>query len=189
MDSQTRLPNIFPYLSNTLTTAGHVPHVSLMCWVDLTNLLASLCAVVCINHNTLGNNVLATHWRSCLTSLLTSSRLDDCLNSFKISTCDCPPCRTLWDTRACRGSARSHIAHGVRGHHQDVPCHLLVARNSLKCVVQQFDPRKPTCDVPTMSSPRPPNWTDFRCVHSERKRCQGSSEHHQGHRRSVPRLE
>ena len=132
-------------------------------------------AVVCINHNTLGNNVLATHWRSCLTSLLTSSRLDDCLNSLnKISTCDCPPCRTMWETRACRGSARSHIAHGVRGHHQDVLCLLLVARNSLECVVQQFDPRKPTCDVPTMSLPRPPNWTDFQCVHSERKRCQGS---------------
>ena len=38
------------------------------------------------------------------------------------------------------GSARSNSAPGVRGHLQDRPCHLLVARGSLKSVAQQFDP-------------------------------------------------
>ena len=41
------------------------------------------------------------------------------------------------------GSARSNSAPGVRVHPKDVPCHLLVERNSLKSVAQHFDPRSP----------------------------------------------
>ena len=41
------------------------------------------------------------------------------------------------------GSARSISAPGVRGHPQDVPCQLLVARTSLNSLAQQFDPANP----------------------------------------------
>ena len=47
------------------------------------------------------------------------------------------------------GSARCNGALGVRGHPKDVPCHLLVARSSLKSGAQHSDPRKPACDFPT----------------------------------------
>ena len=47
------------------------------------------------------------------------------------------------------GSARCNGALVVRGHLQDVPCHLLVALNSLKPVSQHIASRKAMCDVPT----------------------------------------
>ena len=49
-----------------------------------------------------------------------------------------------WKQVHVAGSARSNSPLGVRGHPQDVPCHLLVARNSLKSGALQFDPRKTT---------------------------------------------
>ena len=42
----------------------------------------------------------------------------------------------------------------VRGNPQDVPCHLLVKRNSLMSVAQHFDPRSPRAMLQQVSLPR-----------------------------------
>ena len=59
------------------------------------------------------------------------------------------------------GSARSNSAPGGRGHLRDVPCHLLVARNSLKSVAQHFDPRSAGAMFQQVSLTRLRNWTDL----------------------------